>query len=85
MQPQAHVQVLANLLDFHLNPQEALDAPRWQWIKDNVVSIEYGTPENSGGFIQNRTRREMELEHHASVEVNNMRQTGLIAVLQNSN
>jgi gamma-glutamyltranspeptidase/glutathione hydrolase len=33
MQPQAHVQVLMNMLDFGLNPQEALDAPRWMWSR----------------------------------------------------
>lgn len=40
MQPQGHVQVLTNLIDFHLNPQMALDAPRWQWKEGNTFEVE---------------------------------------------
>lgn len=57
MQPQGHMQVINNLLDFHLNPQEALDAPRWQWIKEKVVEIEIGTPPFIFEHLQRRGHR----------------------------
>ncbi|MDC3416649.1 gamma-glutamyltransferase family protein [Aquibacillus salsiterrae] len=40
MQPQGHVQVVMNTIDFHLNPQAALDAPRWQWMEGKKIIIE---------------------------------------------
>ena len=44
MQPQGHLQVVMNTIDFNLNPQAALDAPRWQWTKDKVVQVEHTFP-----------------------------------------
>lgn len=44
MQPQGHFQVVSNTVDFHLNPQAALDAPRWQWIEGNKIIVEPNFP-----------------------------------------
>ncbi len=40
MQPQGHVQVVMNYVDFHMDPQQALDAPRWQWMRAGNVTVE---------------------------------------------
>ncbi len=40
MQPQGHVQVIMNTVDFGLNPQSALDAPRWQWVGEKSIQVE---------------------------------------------
>lgn len=47
MQPQGHFQVINALLDDDLNPQEALDRPRWcleAGTGDSVLALEEGIP-----------------------------------------
>lgn len=46
MQPQGHVQMLMNSIDFDLNLQAAIDASRWQWIENTSVLLEHGVPEH---------------------------------------
>jgi gamma-glutamyltranspeptidase/glutathione hydrolase len=44
MQPQGHLQVGLNLVEFGMSPQAALDAPRFQWVQDKVVGVETAVP-----------------------------------------
>lgn len=44
MQPQGHLQMVLNTLDYRLNPQAALDAPRWQWVQGRQVRVEQSMP-----------------------------------------
>jgi gamma-glutamyltranspeptidase/glutathione hydrolase len=45
MQPQGHLQVVSAMLDHGLNPQAALDAPRWQLAGGLDVAVEPGSDE----------------------------------------
>ncbi|HJW84118.1 MAG TPA: gamma-glutamyltransferase, partial [Anaerolineae bacterium] len=45
VQPQGHVQVVCNTVDFGMNPQQALDAPRVVWHDRALVDLEDGIPD----------------------------------------
>jgi gamma-glutamyltranspeptidase/glutathione hydrolase len=54
MQPQGHLQVLANLLDYDLPLQAALDAPRWRYLEDGSLAVEDRFP---AGLLPKLARR----------------------------
>ena len=56
MQPQGHVQVVANLMSFHMNIQEALEAPRFRFLEGRDVALE--------GDVSARARRVLRGKGH---------------------
>lgn len=44
IQPQGHVMLMSRLLDNILNPQAALDAPRFRWVREKLVEVEASFP-----------------------------------------
>src|SRR5437868_1721967 len=67
MQPQGHVQVLTNQIDFGLNVQEAGDASRWQHEGDNEPTgekMENGGYVNLESGISAETQRELKKRGH---------------------
>jgi gamma-glutamyltranspeptidase/glutathione hydrolase len=57
MQPQGHVQVLTRMADHRQNPQSALDAPRWQWMRGLDVQLEPNWPESTIQSLRDRGHR----------------------------
>ena len=45
MQPQGHVQVMLNLIEYGMDPQEAIDAARFRHFSGTTVAIENLDPE----------------------------------------
>ncbi len=65
MQPQGHLQVLMNLIDFKMNPQQALDAPRFRWDQRNQVALENTFDKEIIDYLINRNH-EVKLEPRQS-------------------
>ncbi|NIC05058.1 gamma-glutamyltransferase family protein [Billgrantia bachuensis] len=57
MQPQGHVQVVSAMLDDRLNPQAALDLPRWKWTRDRTVEVEPHFPDHLAQALARRGHR----------------------------
>jgi len=54
MQPQAHLQVVVNLVDYGMNPQAALDAPRWRFVSGSQVLLESTVAQDVFESLQQR-------------------------------
>lgn len=54
MQPQGQLQVVQNLIDYHMNPQQALNTPRWQWVGEKEILVEHGFTEEIRKELENR-------------------------------
>jgi len=67
MQPQGHLQVATRMIDFHQNPQTALDAPRWQVLDGKRVTIEPGFEKSVYDELQRRGH-ELTLASHRAIQ-----------------
>lgn len=65
MQPQGHLQVVNAMIDHGLNPQAALDTPRWRVERDHSVIVEEQVPEATVAGLRARG-------HQVTVEPNRM-------------
>ena len=70
MQPQGHVQVLTNQIDFGLNVQEAGDASRWQHEGDNEPT---GEKMETGGYVNLESGIPMETQRELWKRGHNVR------------
>jgi len=69
MQPQGHVQILLNIIDFSMSVQTALDAPRFRhYIQGNECAFEPGIPPNVLRELADKGHRIVRLDDSYSQE-----------------
>jgi len=68
MQPQGQVQVLLNIIDFGMDVQTALDAPRFRYIQGSECTFESGIPRNTLQKLSEMGHRVVELDDPYSQE-----------------
>ena len=54
MQPQGHLQMVTNVVDFGMDPQQALDAPRFCFDEGYKVAVESGLPDKVYADLRTR-------------------------------
>ena len=68
MQPQGHIQVLLNIIDFGMSVQTALDAPRFRYIQGNECAFEPGIPPSILQILTDKGHHVVELDDPYSQE-----------------
>ena len=68
MQPQGHIQVLLNIIDFGMGVQTALDAPRFRYIQGNECAFEPGFPSSVLQELADKGHHVVELDDPYSQE-----------------
>ena len=66
MQPQGHVQVVVNTVDYGLNPQASLDAHRWFWWSDRFIKVEPGV---NAAIVEGLQQRQHDVDVDPDVDV----------------
>ncbi len=67
MQPQGHLQMVVNTVDYHLNPQASLDAPRVQWVGGLNLQLEREVQSHIGADLASRGHQIEILNHNRTM------------------
>ncbi|MEO7076063.1 MAG: gamma-glutamyltransferase, partial [Ktedonobacterales bacterium] len=62
MQPQGHVQMMVNTLDYAMDPQTSLDAPRWSEWGERFIKLEPGAESLAAGLAARGHEVEIDAE-----------------------